>query len=168
MPERDRGIELADDMKFQHKSWRVQRIGWVAMLAIAIAALFGLFGNGPLSSAQAGNSGSGLSISYERFTRKGAQHSIDVQAGPGSVVADSVRIWIAREWLDANRVVGITPEPARSDALPDRIVYTFNAAASGQPVAIRFELEAQWLGRRRASAGIVNGPTVHFRQLAYP
>lgn len=168
MPERDRGIELPDDMEFQRKSWRVQRMGWVAMLAIAIAALFGLFGNGPLSSAQAGDAGTGLSISYERFTRKGAQHSIDLEAGATSVVADSVRIWIARGWLDANRVVGITPEPARSDALPDRIVYTFNAAQSGQPVAIRFELEAQWLGRRRGSAGIVRGPTVHFGQFAYP
>jgi hypothetical protein len=168
MAERDRGIELADDMEFQRKSWRVQRIGWVVMLVIAIAALFGLFGNGPLSSAQAGDAGSGLSIVYERFVRKGAQHSIDVAAGPSSVVGGSLRIWIARDWIDANRVVGITPEPARSDAFPDRIVYTFNAAQSGKPVTIRFGLEADWLGSRRGSAGIVNGPAVQFGQFAYP
>lgn len=168
MAERDRGIELADDMEFQRKSWRVQRIGWVAMLAIAIAALFGLFGNGPLSSAQAGDTGSGFTITYERFVRKGAQHSIDVKVGPDFVASDSLRLWVARNWIDANRVVGITPDPSRSDVLADRIVYTFNAAQSGQPVAIRFELEAQGLGGMRGSAGIVNGPTVPFGQFAYP
>jgi hypothetical protein len=168
MPENEHGIDLPDDIEFQRKSWRVQRIGWVAMLAIAVAALLGLFGNGPLSSARAGGAGSGLSITYERFTRKGAQHSIDVEAGPSSVVSDSVRIWIAREWVDANHVVGITPEPARSDVHPDRIVYTFNASRSDKPIAIRFELEAQWLGSRRGTAGIVNGPTVEFGQFAYP
>ena len=167
MPEEDRGIELADDMEFQRKNWRVQRIGWAAMLLLAIAALLGLFGNGPLSSARAGDAASGFAISYERFARKGAPHSIDIEAGSGFVLSDSVRIWIAREWLDANQLVRVTPVPARSDVLPDRIVYTFSAPGSG-PIAVRVELEAQWLGSRHGSAGIVGGPTVHFRQFAYP
>ena len=168
MPEKGRGIEVADDMKFQRRSWRVQRVGWVVMLLVAIAALFGLFGNGPLSGAHAGDTGSGLSISYERFVRKSAQHSIELEAGASSVADGGVKIWIARDWLDANMVVGIIPEPSRSEALPDRIVYTFDAAQSAAPVAIRFELEARWLGSRRAAAGIVNGPTVQFGQFAYP
>ena len=45
---------VREDMRFQRRSWMVERAGWLVLTAIALAALTGVFGNGPLSTARAG------------------------------------------------------------------------------------------------------------------
>lgn len=171
MPEvkRKGSIEISEDVDFQRKSWRVQRVGWVVMLLIAAAALLGLFGDGPLASAEAGAESSGLVVRYQRFTREGDEHSLDLEVGTASLGGDSsIVVWLDRRWLSSNRVLEITPAPDRSQIEADRILYTFNAARSSEPVVIRFDLEAQWAGRRSSHAGVSSGPTVMFSQFAYP
>ena len=168
-PELIGSIEISQDLEFQRKSWRVQRIGWVVMLVIVIAALLGLFGDGPLSSAEAGNPESGLTVRYERFTRMGARHVLDVEIASAQVEADSAaQLWIDRSWHEANQVRSIVPEPARSAVVADRIVYSFDAPASAASIMVRFELEARSFGWIRARAGLANGPSLSFGQLAYP
>src|SRR5687768_5768093 len=142
MAEEKEVTDLEHDIPFQQKSWRVQRVGWASMLAIAIAALLGLFGDGPLASADV-DSGSGLKIRYQRFTRMHAQQTVDIVVGEQAIVSDSLRLWIDRDWLAANRVLEIMPEPARSEVLADRIVYTFSASRMTGPVEVHLELEVQ-------------------------
>jgi hypothetical protein len=60
-------MEINADLEFQRRVWAAQRIGWIAIGAFVIAALVGVFGQGPLSSAAAG--GNALRIEYERFAR---------------------------------------------------------------------------------------------------
>jgi hypothetical protein len=39
-------LELEQDVQYQQRSWAFERIGWIAMSLIAIAALLGLTGSG--------------------------------------------------------------------------------------------------------------------------
>ncbi len=48
-----RTLDVEEDMAFQRRNWRAERIGWAAMVAIVIAAVLGLFASGPLSWATA-------------------------------------------------------------------------------------------------------------------
>ncbi|HET8720461.1 MAG TPA: hypothetical protein VFM24_00430, partial [Nitrospira sp.] len=45
------GIQFDQDLRFQERIWRIERVGWLAMAAILFAAVLGLFGRGLLSQA---------------------------------------------------------------------------------------------------------------------
>ena len=64
--------ELDRHLPFQRREWRAQQIGWIALGLFLAAALAGLFGGGPLSSARASDPGGGLTVDYQRFVRAGA------------------------------------------------------------------------------------------------
>jgi hypothetical protein len=167
-PKRVGSIEISEDMDFQRKSWRVQRIGWVIMLGIAIASLFGAFGDGPLSSAEKGDASSGFRISYERFPRHNATEVIDFEVDGVAIGADTMRIWIDRQWLSGKEIRSMSPEPAESALEGTRIIYAFtgNRAASGRHV--RMHLEPRKMGRVRGEAGLVGGRSFTFGQFVYP
>ena len=162
-------IETAEDMDFQRASWRVQRVGWMVMLAVTVAALAGFFGGGPVSTTRTGAISSGLEVEYERFARLYAPQTLVLDIGPTAMDTDSTAsIWIDRGWMESNEVTDIIPEPAESEVLPDAIVYTFKASPTAAPLRVRFRLETREFGRMRGRAGIVDGPTVSFAQFVYP
>ena len=62
-------LALDQDLDFQRRSWRLQRLGWSAMGVTVLAALLGLFGTGPLSSATVSSQDEALTLQYNRFWR---------------------------------------------------------------------------------------------------
>jgi len=53
-PEAEQRLDHGLDIAYQQREWRVQRIGWVAMALIVVAALLGASGSaGPLATARA-------------------------------------------------------------------------------------------------------------------
>ncbi len=168
-PEKVGSIEIAQDVEFHEKTWRIQRIGWKAMLALAVAALLGAFGSGPLSSAETGASESGLTAKYERFARAGAEHDLELLVSPAAVRADSVvRIWMASDWLAGNKPLSISPQPSSETVLPDRVIYEFEVGEPASAVTIRFMLEAKKFGVRRWRGGVDGSENLSFTQVVYP
>ncbi|MBA3342668.1 MAG: hypothetical protein H0T48_12655 [Gemmatimonadaceae bacterium] len=168
-PKRVGSIEISQDLKFQARSWRAQRVAWVLMLFVAGAALLGLFGGGPLAHGTAGSVESGLRIEYDRFTRLRGQSRMTAEIGASAISSDSlVSVWVDREWLDGHDVLSITPSPKESGLQADRVVFTFRATAGSRPVRISFVLEPRRFGSARGGAGLVGGPTRAFRQIIYP
>ena len=162
-------IVIAADEEFQRKAWRVQRAGWVVMLAVAIAALFGAFGDGPASSMKIGDESSGLAIQYERFVRANAPQDMAFEISAAAQSSDTTaQIWLDRSWVESNRINSITPAPASSTLLADRIVYTFATRKSAAPLKVRIDLESRHFGVLHARAGVRPGEALVFRQLAYP
>ena len=163
-------IEIAQDLDFQRKSWRVQRAGWAVMLALTVFALAGLFGGGPLSSASAGDEKLGFLVRYERFTRLTAPQTLYLDVSSTLIRPDStVAVWLSRKWLETNQVEQITPEPESTRVTPDAMEYSFRATGGANAkLTLRFDLETRSMGRRRGSAGVTGGPAAEFTQLAYP
>lgn len=62
-------LELDQDIDFQRRSWAVQRVGWGVMALVALAALLGLFGPGPINNAITGSKEAPLWLEYKRFGR---------------------------------------------------------------------------------------------------
>ena len=168
-PDRVCGLEVSEDPQFQEKSWKVQRVGWVAMLAVIAAALLGVFGSGPVSSATARAEGSAMTASYERFIRAGGEHEVELTLDRDGATADSLaRVWVSSDWLDGNRVVGVSPAPSSETVMPDRVLFSFHVARAAEPVRIRLTLEARKAGVRTFLGGIEGQRPLSFRQVAYP
>src|SRR5690606_12604880 len=64
---------IDEHMDFQHREWRWQRVGRVALGLLVFGACLGLVGGaGPLNRTAAGAADGSLLVEYDRFVRVGA------------------------------------------------------------------------------------------------
>ena len=162
-------IEINQDLDFQRQSWKVQRVAWVLMLLVALGGLTGLFGRGPLASAELGEKASPLHVEYERFLRLYAPAKLTVYIGSSAIRADStVKFWIDRGWLAGMEVRQITPEPETTHFGANEVIYTFRLVPSSRPVRITYELQTRSFGRVPGRVGLIDGPAYAFSHFVYP
>lgn len=161
-------LEVDQDLPFERRAWRLQRVGWALILLVAAAALTGLFGAGPLSRRTTGSAGGGLLVEYDRFARVNADSRLRafVVLPPGA--AGAVRLWLDRAYLAVVDVEQVTPQPDLVEAAPDRVTYVFRLARAEGPVEVTFRLTPREFGWHTARLGVEGGDQADFRQLVYP
>lgn len=160
-------LELTQDLKFTRREWRVQRVAWVAFGVILLAALLGVFGPGPISSDEVSSDGGGLTVTYQRFNRKGAQNAVDVSVEPELLAGGQVELRLDRTWLSDVEVERITPQPSSTVVERDAIVYTFEVLTPEEPATISFDGTVAGLGP--ATGHVAAGAEqATFRQMFYP
>jgi hypothetical protein len=159
-------LERDRDLRFQRREWAVQRAGWLVMLAIVLAALSGLFGNGPLSTATA--EVAPLQLQYTRFERRHAPTELKVSVASSAVSQDQVEVWVSSDYLDRIEITSIVPEPEEVSETDDRVIYRFNIDEQTPAPRILIALEHDDPGLTTGRIGIVDGPELAFWQLVYP
>ncbi|PLS77907.1 MAG: hypothetical protein CYG59_21275 [Chloroflexi bacterium] len=161
-------LQVSQDLDFQERSWRVQRIGWTIFSLILLAAFVGLLGGGPLSAASAGGENEPLEVQYARFARHRSPTQIEVKLQPGAVSGDEARVWVDSQYLDGVELQNIVPEPDSAEAAPDRMIYVFKVNQGDQPTSITFNVMPERAGVRKVRVGLDGGATLNFRQIVYP
>ena len=170
MPDMPRvgAMEIDADLAFQRRDWRVERAGWVVMLALVLAASAGLLGHGPLSDSRVQTAEGSLTVEFDRLTRHSAPTTLRVGIGAGTARDGYARLWFDRAYLSEMQIEAIVPEPESAATADDRFIYTFRVADPGRPAVVSFDLEprATWLLRGRV--GLENGPSLDFGQFIFP
>jgi hypothetical protein len=164
------GLQIEEDIAFQRRSWRVQRVAWAVMALILLAGLLGVFGSGPLSQATASMPGV-LAVEYQRFARYDTPDTLSIRLEPAATGGPAVRVGLDRAYLDHSKIDSMVPPPARVHGAGDRLVYEFPIAEPGRPLTITLALEPQQIGivHGRVTLERDGGvETVSFRQLVYP
>ncbi len=161
-------LQIGDDLDFVRRTWKFQRAGWVVMALVILAALLGVFGKGPLSTARVGEAGQALSVEYHRLWRYRKPDDITLHLGSQATTGREARVWLASDYVDKLEIEYITPNPDRVIAGSDRVIYVFNLAQPGQPVSITFNFSPQHVGALEAQVGVVDGPARGFTSFYYP
>lgn len=161
-------LQINEDADFQRKEWRWERIGWALLALVLLAAVAGLLGPGPLSSATAGEEGGALWVNYDRFAHRSAPTTLEVHVGPDTAREGSLRLWIDRATVGVNMVRSIQPEPELVSADGEHIVYSFAVDDPTRETVIYFHLEPLRYVRQRVALGIEGGSQVGFLQMLYP
>jgi hypothetical protein len=159
-------LEIHQDLKFQKKEWNFERIGWVGMLAIALAALLGVFGEGLLSNRSVKNGL--LGASYGRFERILSVTEIKVLADAQLASDGELRLSVGRNLLSFYNVWNITPQPDQSELSPDHITYVFITGQDQGALEISFNLQGSRTGIARGEIAVEDGPAIYVTQLIYP
>jgi hypothetical protein len=161
-------LELDQDLKFQRRSWRVQRIGWIIMAIILAAAFLGLFGTGPLSDTTVSDPSGNLRLEYERFIRFNSPTVLRIAVRPEAAPDGNLQLWFSRDYLEGVRIEQITPRPLQEELSNGRLVYTFLGPILGDLTIIEFHLTAYQTGTLNGQFGINDGQALQFRQFSYP
>jgi hypothetical protein len=161
-------LQIEQDLCFQKRFWRMQRLGWWGMALTVLAALLGLFGSGPLSIASAGDSSGKIFVEYERFLRFNATTTLQFKIQPDPQHPTALRLWFARDYWDAFQIQQITPLPSRMQVAPNQVILIFEVAEASQPVSVSLYLSTLQMGLLWAEVGIVDGATLRYRHFVYP
>ena len=162
-------LEIEESESFQRRDWTFQRIGWAVLALVAVAALLGAFGRGPLASAEQTSAEGTVHVRYERLVRRHAPARIEFTLAPGLAGADGrIRLWLDRSYADQLEITGIRPEPVEVSVTPALLMYQFAVADGGRPVLVTFSVQHDRAGMSRASAGVLPRGTVQLDQFVFP
>ena len=167
-PKRVGSLEVAQDLEFQQRQWKAERVGWAIMLLIALLALAGLFGNGPLSSASVEAPDGSLSATYDRFVRQEARSTLTFQVAGSQATNNEIELWVSQDYLDSVEVQRISPQPTEVLGGENLQIFVFVINDPPATLQVTFSFEAQEMGRLSGEVGVTDGPTVTFNQLSYP
>jgi hypothetical protein len=164
------GIQINEEPHFQERMWRIERLGWLAMAAILIAAAIGLFGHGVLSRAKIevtdpAQSAGGMSVEYERFGRANSESHFFL-SGPAGTPNKSFSLWLSNDYFQDAELVRMTPEPATQELVSNGVRYHFPVQDGPQRVILRFKPERS--GRLSGSIRLNDGPPAVFDQWIFP
>lgn len=160
-------LDINQDLEFQRREWFAQRIGWWALAAFVAAATLGIFGKGPLSSAQTAEAGAPLWVEYERFLRVGAPSRIAVHGSPPAPGA-GFQVHLPRQYFEAFRIDQVTPPPLAIAIGDDDVHLQFGPATDrAKTFTIILDLEPLRVGRYPAAFRVDGVAPVSFVQFAY-
>ena len=164
-----RKTDTGQNVEFQEREWTVQRVGWIGMGLIVIAAFIGLLGNsGALATNKIQAADGALEVKYNRIENHHGPGELTVKVAPEYAAGGEVRIWLDAEFAVRFGLDSVVPEPESVETEPDRMVFVFAAGDQSGPLTITFlhEHNGYWIEKGRV--GIVDGPSVSFTQFVFP
>lgn len=153
----------------QRLGWATDRVAWVVLAALGVLALLGLFGGGPLGARTISHP-SGLSLTYDRFGRKGADVVLTFSVPPRALDGGRAEIWLSSNYLDGVKVDQITPMPDQVTPSKSGLLFSFLAGRSMRtPLQVTFDLTADEVGRHLGSfSSGSRGEAIDFQHFFYP
>lgn len=157
---------MKDDLRFQKVTWTVERVGWLIMAVIVVAAAAGAFG-GPTAREDARDVSGRVQVSYHHFQRHLYPTEFGITVDPRGRSAVIVRI--DRSIAEAFEIRTIVPAPADSmlDADGLRLRFTV-AAATRAPPQIKIMAVPTGPGRIRGGIGLLGEEPARLSILIYP
>lgn len=147
------------------REWGGERLGQACMAAFLVAALAGTFGGGLLGSAVARGEG-GVSVEYERLTRRGRPQSLTI-AVPASLAAGGrLRLRISAPFLERVERLEVSPPPLEQGSLDGERWFEF--AVSGGTARLRLRFEHARAGLARVRLAVAERRPLALSQLVYP
>ena len=156
--------EILRPKRFQRREWLVQRIGWVLIGLVLLAAALGVFGSGPLAKRMSANPA--LQIDYEWLTRNHSQTTwkLTPRAPP---VDGRYRVVLDANWAQHFQVNAIQPQPSSSSLADGRWVYEFEAR-DARALQIVFHVETRKAGMLEGSIQLNDAAPLQVALFVYP
>jgi hypothetical protein len=153
-------FEVGYDEGFERTWRRAELTGHAVMLLFVIAALLGLFGQGPLSHRSARTPNGMLIADYEPIARHDTSTQLtfhlstnDDPLAPHSPNAmHRVQLFVSSTIIEPLGLQYILPRPVDTEAVGGGIVYSFNIPPGRNTGLVRFVLKPSIVGRVRIDA----------------
>ena len=160
-----RSYPIEEHMGLQRITWRIERLGWLALAGLVAAALLGLLGSGVLSTAIATGADGRLEVTYGRFERSGASTGMQVLLGASA--QDRVVLRLNAAFMEAFTIESLHPRPAEERSGRDGAEMVFRVT-DGAPLRLYFSLRPARIGMVKSEVAVAEGPPARFTQLVYP
>ena len=162
----DDAIAVGEDLVFQRKWWRFEKIIWTFFFLVLVADGLGLLGRGWLSEAQKHTPDRSVTLKYEWVERAATPSTMTFNFGNTALENGVVRLYVSNSIVKELGAQRISPQPLRSELANSGITYTFPAGPGTRVVQI--ELAPQFPGEARFEVGVPGRDPIRGRILIVP
>jgi hypothetical protein len=166
VPKVNDAIAVGENLDFQRRWWRFERIVWTIFLLILICDLLGLFGRGWLANATRKTPDGALILQYERIERTSTPSIMTLHFGSSAIVNGHVQFFVSDSMVKGLGAQRIAPQPALSTIGDGGITYTF--AASQSPATVQIQLEPSFPGMHHFRVQCIGGKPIEARVFVVP
>lgn len=161
-----KGLEIREDLTFQYRHWQRERAGWIGIACILAAALLGMFGHHPFSRMTTQTENRSLVIAYDRYGRAESSAGMTITVTPEKQEEGTTRIWFNAEYLDAVRVVSLSPMPLRGEARDGGRAFVIQT--DGRPFTIMLSVQFRTFGVIQGQVKINEDAPLSFTHFVWP
>ncbi len=166
VPKVDNAIAVGEDLDFQRRWWKFERVIWSFFLLILLCDALGLFGRGWLAKAHARTPDGALDLKYERIERASTPSIMTIKLGPSAIQNGQAHLFLSDDVIRPMGAQRIAPQPATSVIGNGGITYTFPATAP--PATITIALEPSFVGAHHFHLGIPGSEPIHATVVVVP
>ena len=159
-------VAIGEDLGFQRRWWRFERLVWILFVVIIVLDLAGAFGRGPLAYAEAVSPDHALQVKYERIERSGTPSMMTVTLDARTFRDGHANLVLSDSAVGGLGLRRVIPAPESTSVGSDRLIYRFPAGTSA--AVVRFEFEPAGAGIYDLRVGIPDATSVRFRIAVVP
>jgi hypothetical protein len=89
-------IEVGEDLDFQRKWWRFEKVVWVVFAVIIVLDLAGLFGRGRIAKAERRSVDGIIDVNYECIERTDSPSMLSIAFGKSAIQDGKIRLLCQR------------------------------------------------------------------------
>lgn len=167
-PTRFGDLEIRQDLAYHRKLWRFQRIGWIAMALVVVAALLGVFGaKGMLNQAVATDEV--MQVEYERFPHVDTRTALRINVARTRPPDNRFELRLSNAYLRSIQIEEITPRPVFVRSAEGELVLVFETLEPKDGLLVTMPFIPKELGplKARVRAG-PQAAAIVFTQFVYP
>ncbi len=142
VPRVDNAVSVGEDLHFQERWWKFERVIWIFFLLVLVADALGAFGRGWLAKAEDHKPGSGMDVFYERVERAETPSVLRVALRPDAVVNGKAQLFVSESLVKKLGAQRVAPEPESSAIGNGGITYTFPVDPA-KPGDVQFGLQPE-------------------------
>ncbi len=159
-------VAVGEDLEFQRRWWRFEKIVWSLFILILLADLSGLLGRGPLANAERTGPDGSFKLKYERTLRENTASIMTLLPSASAVRHGELQVFVSAsvvKQLGASRII---PEPKTSTLGNGGVLYTF--PATNPPITVQIEVKPSFVGMHRFTVGIPGSGQVTAKSFVLP
>ncbi len=156
-----------DGIEFERKEWVVQRIGWVVISLLIVAAALGVFGHGPLTHRTGEAADGTLSVDYDGVIRNTGVAVATFRTGDAAIDDEAVTLRLGRDLVTGWRIEDINPKPSTESSDADWLIWEFDLLGDSAPV-VEVHYRGDGLGRHSGEVRVGDGAPVRVSQWIQP
>jgi len=166
VPKLDGEVAVGEDLDFQRRWWKFERIIWSVFLIVIVCDLLGMFGHGWLAKAKVRAPDGSLTIEYERIERANTPSTMTLHIGPNAIRDGHVKVFVSDSIVQSLGAQRVAPQPAESVIGQGGILYTFLTTTG--PAEIQIQLQPVLPGPHSFRIQIPNSPAIEASVFVMP
>jgi hypothetical protein len=159
-------VAVGEDLDFQRKWWRFENAAWVVFTLIIILDLSGLFGRGPIASAERRSADGVFDVKYERIERTDSPSILTVQFAQSAIQNGKIQLYVSNSLIKQLGTQRVIPAPQDTVVGEGGLTYTFPASRS--PASVDLALQPSGPGIYDFTIGVVGSPPVQAKVVVVP
>jgi hypothetical protein len=144
VPKIDNDIAVGEDLEFQRKWWRFEKIIWPILLLVVLIDLLGGLGRGWLSKTQRSTPDHAFIFDYERIERASTPSIMTLHFGSQATRGGHIVVHVSDSVVQRLGAQRVSPQPAVSALGNGGITYVF--PSNGSPADAQIELQPSFPG----------------------